>query len=71
MLYALATPGSAFKPSIKKARNTWRLQKFKKLYIQKGGYISSSPTDSSINSNDSISSSSSVITASSSAPRFI
>ena len=42
MLYALATPGSAFKPSIKKAKNTWRLQKFKKLYIQKGGYISSS-----------------------------
>lgn len=71
MLYALATPGSAFKPSINKVKNTWRLQKFKKLYIQKGGYISSSPTESSFNSDDSISTSSSVITANSSGPRFI
>lgn len=29
MLYALATPGSAFKPSINKPKMTWRLQKFK------------------------------------------
>lgn len=29
MLYALATPGSAFKPSINKPKITWRLKKFK------------------------------------------
>lgn len=29
MLYALATPGSAFKPSINKPSITWRLKKFK------------------------------------------
>lgn len=29
MLYALATPGSAFKPSINKPGITWRLKKFK------------------------------------------
>ncbi|KAI3403765.2 hypothetical protein KGF56_003400 [Candida oxycetoniae] len=52
MLTALATPNSAFKPSIKKVKNTWRLKKFKKRYIEKGGASSSSEnsTESSVRS---------------------
>ena len=34
MLYALATPGSAFKPSIKKLKHL-EIAKIQKLYIQK------------------------------------
>lgn len=56
MLYALATPGSAFKPSLKKVPNTWRLEKFKSMYYEKGGSysprsltISTSLADLSIN----------------------
>ncbi|RCK63173.1 hypothetical protein Cantr_09700 [Candida viswanathii] len=71
MLYALATPGSAFQPSIKKVRNTWRLKKFKQLYIEKGGYSSgssmaSSGSSSASNESKFSSSNSSVVTASSS-----
>lgn len=68
MLYALATPGSAFQPSIKKVKNTWRLKKFKQLYIEKGGYSSSSSSNSSSIDNESkfSSSNSSVVTAKSS-----
>ncbi|CAK9436236.1 uncharacterized protein LODBEIA_P07940 [Lodderomyces beijingensis] len=46
MLYALATPNSAFKPSIRKMKNTWRLQQFKKYYLAKGGANSSSAASS-------------------------
>ena len=53
MLYALATPGSAFQPSIKKVRNTWRLKKFKQLYIEKGGYSSNSSDESKFSSSNS------------------
>ena len=68
MLYALATPGSAFQPSIKKVKNTWRLKKFKQLYIEKGGYSSLSSSNSSSIDNESkfSSSNSSVVTAKSS-----
>ncbi|ODV77972.1 uncharacterized protein CANTADRAFT_12566 [Suhomyces tanzawaensis NRRL Y-17324] len=58
MLYALATPGSAFKPSLKKMSNTWRLQKFKTIYLEKGGSPNSSGA-SSAKSTASIESSSS------------
>ncbi|MCH0628921.1 hypothetical protein JNB11_02950 [Kocuria palustris] len=51
MLYALATPGSAFKPSLKKVPNTWRLKKFKDMYYEKGG--SYSPRSSQVSSNTS------------------
>ncbi|KAI5948813.1 hypothetical protein KGF57_005211 [Candida theae] len=44
MLYALATPNSSFKPSIRKMKNSWRLKKFKQLYIEKGG-LSNPPSD--------------------------
>ncbi|KAL6450979.1 hypothetical protein SBY92_001229 [Candida maltosa Xu316] len=64
MLQALATPGSAFKPSIRKCKSTWRLQKFKQLYIEKGGYYSGS--SGSDMSSYNISSNSSVVTANSS-----
>lgn len=37
MLYALATPGSAFKPAVKKMPSSWRLEKFKTMYREKGG----------------------------------
>lgn len=40
MLYALATPGSAFKPSMKKMPTSWRLEKFKNMYHEKGGSYS-------------------------------
>ncbi|KAK6203234.1 uncharacterized protein RJT21DRAFT_25579 [Scheffersomyces amazonensis] len=43
MLFALATPGSAFKPSIKKIDISWRLEKFKRLYSNKGGKNSPEP----------------------------
>jgi hypothetical protein len=46
MLFALATPGSAFKPSLKKPTNTWRLKKFKDIYIQKGGSNNNSKASS-------------------------
>lgn len=46
MLFALATPGSAFKPSLHKVPNTWRLKKFKKMYIEKGGSQSTSRNSS-------------------------
>lgn len=49
MLYALATPGSAFKPSLKKIPNTWRLEKFKKIYNQKRG-LGDPSSDGSVNS---------------------
>lgn len=44
MLYALATPNSSFKPLIRKIKNSWRLKKFKELYIEKGG-LSNPPSD--------------------------
>lgn len=50
MLFALATPGSAFKPSLKKPNNTWRLKKFKEIYLQKGGSSAPSSSQSSIES---------------------
>lgn len=37
MLFALATPGSAFQPSLKRVQNTWRLKKFRAIYNEKGG----------------------------------
>lgn len=46
MLFALATPGSAFKPSLKKPTNTWRLKKFKDIYLQKGGSTNNSKASS-------------------------
>ncbi|KAI5967656.1 hypothetical protein CANMA_002836 [Candida margitis] len=47
MLYALATPNSSFKPSIRKIKNSWRLKKFKQLYIEKGGLSNPPSTDAS------------------------
>ena len=41
MLFALATPGSAFKPSIGKPKNTWRLNKFRDIYLDKSSRESS------------------------------
>lgn len=41
MLFALATPGSAFRPSINKPKNTWRLSKFKDIYMEKSSRDSS------------------------------
>lgn len=35
MLYALATPGSSFKPSVNRPKNTWRLTLFKDIYLEK------------------------------------
>ncbi|WLF76588.1 hypothetical protein PVL30_000290 [Lodderomyces elongisporus] len=55
MLYALADPNSAFKPSIKKVKNSWRLKKFKDIYLQK----KSASANSSSNSSDIASSASS------------
>ncbi|KAG5420961.1 hypothetical protein I9W82_000051 [Candida metapsilosis] len=46
MLYALATPNSSFKPSIRKMKNSWRLKKFKQLYIEKGGLSANSSSNS-------------------------
>ncbi|CAD1810546.1 unnamed protein product [Candida parapsilosis] len=62
MLYALATPNSSFKPSIRKIKNSWRLKKFKELYIEKGG-LSNPPSDVSFT--ESTSSDGSAATASS------
>lgn len=54
MLYALATPGSAFQPSIKKPQVSWRLRKFKKIYMERRGLSNPSSTESSLNDNSSL-----------------
>lgn len=46
MLIALTTPGSAFKPTLNKVSNLWRLKKFKQVYILKGGSPNASATSS-------------------------
>lgn len=35
MLFALETPGSSFKPSLRRPKNTWRLTRFKEIYNEK------------------------------------
>lgn len=53
MLFALATPGSAFKPSVNKPRVTWRLTKFKDIYLEKASR-ENTPNNSEASSQNSI-----------------